>query len=196
MGKPKSDTLRIGYIGQIISIKGVHILIEAYRKMCQGRNVRLEIWGGLEKDPEYTGRLKAMISGEPSITLQGRFAHDDLAEVFSKIDVLVVPSLWYENAPLVIQEAFATRTPVIATNVGGMAEMVSAESNGLLFERGNPDDLARQLQRLVDDSSLLDRLMAGIPRVKTVQEEVTELEQIYLELVRLKNNTQGDGSIL
>jgi glycosyltransferase involved in cell wall biosynthesis len=103
--------------------------------------------------------------------------------VLSEIDVIVVPSLWYENAPLVIQEAFATKTPVITTNLGGMAEAVDHGINGLLFERGDVADLARQLRRIVNEPELLDGLRAHIPTVKTIDEEVTELEANYRDLI-------------
>lgn len=182
-GKTPCEKLRVGYVGQIIPIKGVHILIEAFKKANLKGRAKLEIWGGFEKDPAYVNQLEELVDGNASISFNGRFAHDDIANVFSNIDVLVVPSLWYENAPLVIQEAFTAETPVIATNLGGMAEMVSNEMNGLLFERGNTDDLARQLQRLINEPGLLERIKAGIPVVKTIEEEVDELERMYLELV-------------
>jgi glycosyltransferase involved in cell wall biosynthesis len=184
--KKPGDRLRIGYVGQIIPIKGVHVLIEAYKKADLGDKAKLDIWGGLGKDVGYVDRLKALIDSGPSILLRGRFEHDDLANVFADMDVLVVPSIWYENAPLVIQEAFAARVPVIATNLGGMAEMISNEVNGLLFEWGSVNDLARQFQRLIDEPGLLGRLNAGIPKVKTIAEEVAELEKIYFELVHDK----------
>jgi glycosyltransferase involved in cell wall biosynthesis len=185
-GKTPRDKLSVGYVGQIISIKGVHVLVEAFKKANLGKKATLEIWGGLEKDPSYVADLKALMEGEPSISLNGRFLHDDLAEVFSNIDILVIPSTWYENAPLVIQEAFATRTPVVATNLGGMAEMVSNEVSGLLFERGNVVDLAKQFQRLFTEPGLLERLKAGAPKVKTIEEEVDELEKIYFDLTHGK----------
>jgi glycosyltransferase involved in cell wall biosynthesis len=196
VGKTATDKLRVGYVGQIIPIKGVHVLIQAFRKANSDGRAKLEIWGGLGKDLDYSGRLGAFIEEDPSISLHGHFAHDDLAEVFSSIDVLVVPSIWYENAPLVIQEAFAAGTPVIATNLGGMAEMISNEVNGLLFERGDSDDLARQLQRLIDEPDLIEKLKAGIPRVKTIEEEVNQLERMYFELVQDgKNGQQPDPKI-
>lgn len=185
-GKKPGDRLRIGYVGQIIPIKGVHVLIEAYKKADLGDKTKLNIWGGLGKDVGYVDRLNALIDSGPSILLRGRFEHDDLANVFADMDVLVVPSIWYENAPLVIQEAFAAGVPVIATKLGGMAEMISNEVNGLLFERGSVDDLARQFQRLIDEPGLLGRLNAGIQKVKTIAEEVAELEKIYFELVHDK----------
>ena len=95
---------------------------------------------------------------------------------------MVVPSLWYDF-PLVIREAFASDTPVIATDLGGMAEAVEQEVNGLLFERDNVEDLARQLQRIIDEPKLLEHLRVGLPPVKSIAEEVGELQTIYDSLM-------------
>ena len=69
--------------------------------------------------------------------------------MLSQIDILVVPSRWHENNPRVIQEAFASKTPVIAANVGGIVEFMQHEFNGLLFERNDVADLARQLRLVI-----------------------------------------------
>jgi glycosyltransferase involved in cell wall biosynthesis len=124
------------------------------------------------------------VDGIDSISFCGRFDHDQLAQVLSGIDVLIVPSIWYENAPLVIQEAFAVKTPVIATNLGGMAEAVTHEVNGLLFEPGSVEDLSKQLRRVVEEKGLIEKLISGIPEVKPIDQEVLELEQIYTNLVQ------------
>lgn len=193
-GKHQSSLLRIGYMGQIIFIKGVHILIEAFQNTDLAGHAQLEIWGDLTGDPAYVQTLQQMIKDPDSIMLRGRFQREKLAEVLAYIDVLVVPSLWYENAPLVIQEAFAAKTPIVATNLGGMAELVKHEVNGLLFERGNVEDLARQLQRLLDEPGLLEKLKEGIPAVKTLAEEVAELEALYERLV-VTESTVPDRNI-
>jgi glycosyltransferase involved in cell wall biosynthesis len=75
------------------------------------------------------------------------------------LDVLVVPSRWYENSPNVILEAQAFNVPIVATGLGGMAELVRDEIDGLLFELNNAQDLARQLQRTFEDRELLSRLL-------------------------------------
>jgi glycosyltransferase involved in cell wall biosynthesis len=192
-GKSVGDRLRIGYVGQVISIKGVHVLVEAFQEGNFGDKATLDIWGGHEEGSAYINQLKTLIGDDPRISLRGRFAHEKLAEVFSTIDVLVVPSLWYENAPLVIQEAFAAKIPVLTTNLGGMREAVLDEVNGLLFERDSAGDLARQLRRLITEPALLERLAAGIPEVKTIEEESGELEGIYSDLVqKRKNHIHGD----
>ncbi len=182
-GKTASEKVRIGYIGQIQHIKGVHVLIKAFRRANLSSRARLDIWGDTGKDRTYYHRLKSLMAGSHAIKLHGRFDRSYLGRVLAEIDVLVVPSLWYENAPLVIQEAFATQTPVIATDLGGMAEAVTHEVNGLLFRRGDADDLAVQLRRFIEEPGLKERLQKGIPEVKTIAEEVTELESVYLDLI-------------
>ncbi len=107
----------------------------------------------------------------------------------AEIDILVVPSLWYENAPLVIYEAFASNTPVIATALGGMAEAVTHEVNGLLFDRGNVPELANMLQRVVAEPGLVERLRSGIRPVRTIGDEVCDLEALYLSLIPPERET-------
>lgn len=178
-----SDQFRIGYLGQITAIKGVHILVSAVKELESRGNIRLDIWGDETKDRSYVEKLIDLIGGSDKIRLRGRFGRDELAKVLAEIDVLVVPSLWYENAPLVIAEAYAAKIPVIASNIGGMAEAVTHEKNGLLFEVGSAADLAAQLRRVIDEPDLLEKLRKGIEPVKTFTQEVDELEQIYQRLV-------------
>jgi glycosyltransferase involved in cell wall biosynthesis len=182
-GKSPSNVIRFGYLGQIKAMKGVHYLVEAFQHPSLQQRARLDIWGNLAQDPLFVEGLRSLIGESQAIALRGHFQRHRLAEILAEIDVLVVPSVWYENAPLVIQEAFATNTPVIATNLGGMAEAVRNDINGLLFERGNVTDLRSQLYRIVDEPGLLERLRSGIMAVKKVDEEVTELEAIYNSLV-------------
>jgi glycosyltransferase involved in cell wall biosynthesis len=185
-GKRNSSLIRFGYMGQISMIKGVHILVDAFKRAKLNGQACLGIWGDLNKDPAYAQSLREIIGDVKSISLRGLFQRDQLANVLAEIDVLVVPSLWFENAPLVIQEAFIIKTPVIATNLGGMAEAVTHGVNGLLFERGDVDDLARQMRRIVEEPNFLEQLRGGIPPVKTIAEEVNQLESIYRELTNPK----------
>ena len=69
-----------------------------------------------------------------------------MADELSRIDVLVVPSIWYENAPLVVYSALAAGVPVVATDLGGLSETIVHGRNGLLFEPGNPAALAAELE--------------------------------------------------
>lgn len=178
-----SDSINVGFIGQIVHKKGVHLLLEAALQLARSYNNKINflIYGSLQKDPEYTQYLQKLAANMENVQFCGTYPHEESAEVFSKFDVLAVPSLWYDF-PLIMHEAFAAGKPVIATSLGGMAETVSHEINGLLFERGNVAELAFQLKRLVDEPELLQKLRANVPIVNTVKEEVNKLENIYLKL--------------
>jgi glycosyltransferase involved in cell wall biosynthesis len=178
-------TINFGFIGQITPIKGLHVLIDAFNTNNFIVKAKLIIYGSYDHDPIYRERIEQSINGHTeSISLRGSFSHEQLDEVLSEIDVLIVPSLWHENNPRVIQEAFAAQTPVVASNVGGMSEFVEHEVNGLLFERNNEIDLAKQLSRIINEPDLLPRLQEGIKPVKTIETEVEELILFYKELIR------------
>jgi glycosyltransferase involved in cell wall biosynthesis len=176
--------LRVGYIGQIVDIKGVHILIEAINKL-KAFPIQLSIYGDLTKYPNYVKGLRNMAGNNPNIQLKGEFDRKDLLQVMDGIDVLVVPSLWYENSPNIILEAFATCTPVIASDLGGMAELVRHQENGLLFEPGDSTKLAEQIQLLLESPALREKFSKPIESVKNLQIEMDELEKIYKQVVGL-----------
>lgn len=176
--------INFGFIGQITPVKGLHLLIHAFNHEFLKGKSNLLIFGPVESVSNYQDSIQQSInSHDGSAFLRGSFPHEQLGKVLSEIDVLVVPSLWHENNPRVIQEAFAASTPVIASDVGGVSEFVFHGSNGLLFERNNEVDLARQLARIVDDPDLLEKLKKGIKPVKTIEKEVEELLEIYQELI-------------
>jgi glycosyltransferase involved in cell wall biosynthesis len=165
----------------MLPLKGAHLLIEAYLKACRGGEARLLVYGRLDNDPAFGRRLRSMAAGRPDIEFRGTYAHVESARVFSEIDVLVVPSLW-PDYPLIINEAFAAQTPVIATDIGGMSESVQDGISGLLFDRGSVEGLVRQIRRILCEPGLLARLRAGLPRVKNMEDAVVEMEQIYQTL--------------
>jgi len=185
-GQNDSPTLRIGYLGQIAWHKGIHVLIEAVRRL-EGSPLSLRIYGDAGHFPEYARDLERLSGTDPRISMAGTYrGQAELPSVLRDLDVVVVPSVWYENCPNVILEAFAHRTPVIATDLGGMAEMVSHGRSGLLFRVGDAADLAAQLRRLLSEPGLLPALRAGVPEVKTFADEVTEIEAVYRRVVEAR----------
>jgi len=90
-----------------------------------------------------------------------------------------VPSLWPENSPLVIHEAFMHGAAVVASRMGGIPELVTHGVNGFLFDPMNVGELAESLQRFVDDPSLAGRLAGQAPRVKSIEEDAHEWEERY-----------------
>jgi glycosyltransferase involved in cell wall biosynthesis len=186
--KTPSKSLRIGYIGQIIPIKGLHLLIQAFQAAYRaaavlGNQADLQIYGAQDKLLDYTESLKAMIDDDDPIRFMGSYQHDQIGDVFSGLDVIVVPSQWHENNPLVVHEAFASKTPVIASNVGGIAEFIEHDVNGLLFQYNRVEDLCTQLKRVISEPDLVRRLQNGIKPVKTISEEMQEYLAIYQNLI-------------
>jgi glycosyltransferase involved in cell wall biosynthesis len=176
-----ASVLRLGYVGTFRHSKGLHILLDAMRLLPVDQ-VHLDIYGKSGHFPEYDRSLGLLAKGLDHIAFRGTFPNDKLPEVFNGFDILVIPSLWYENSPLVLLSAFAQRIPVIASNIGSLADLVDHGQSGLLFETGDPNDLAKQIEKLLKDPQLLGRLRAGIPPVKTVEDNVDELLEIYAKL--------------
>ena len=180
-GKSSSDELRMGFIATLCEAKGPHLLLEAFHRMPAHSAVRLFIYGDLPGNA-FGQRLRNLAANDPRVRFCGRYAHERSAEVYSNLDVLVVPSLWYDF-PLVAHEALATQTVVVATDLPGMNEIVEHEVTGLLFERGNVDALAGQLSRLAESPSLVARLSGARRQVRDIHDAVGELEGVYSQLV-------------
>lgn len=180
--KTSSDRLRIGYMGQIAPHKGIHVLFEAVKRL-NGVPMVVSVYGDKTRFSGYTRRLEGMAQDDSRLELSGEFVPAELSRVLQEVDVIVVPSIWYENSPNVILEAFAHRTPVVASDLGGMAELVRDGEDGLLFQAGDASSLADRLRRLVEEPDLTEALRTGIEPVRAVEQEMTELQTIYDRLL-------------
>jgi glycosyltransferase involved in cell wall biosynthesis/ubiquinone/menaquinone biosynthesis C-methylase UbiE len=189
-----AEGLRLGYIGTIHPQKGLRVLIEAFEKLPRDADVTLRVCGDLTHFPEYARETYEMAHRDPRINFAGTFPNEKMVEELKKIDVLVVPSIWYENTPLVIYSALAARIPVVATNLGGMAEVVHHGENGLLFETGNPEDLARQLNRLLAEPDTLSSYSANAGDVRSVEDSVDEMLELY-ERLREKKAREREQTV-
>lgn len=168
----------IGFIGTLYPHKGCHILIQAFKRL-NIPNVRLKIYGNTSEFPEVFAKLKALAGGVDAIEFCGTFPNMQIAAVLSELDVLVVPSLWYENTPLVVYSAFAAKCPVVASDFPGMSEVVRNQENGLVFPPGDINALYDRLRLLACTPGLLTQLSAGCKPPKTTPEYVDELETAY-----------------
>jgi glycosyltransferase involved in cell wall biosynthesis len=173
----------VGFIGTLAPHKGCDILIQAFKILPPKLDPTLTIYGNLERFESFVKRLRGLAGEDERITFAGTFPPERIGQVLAEMDVLVVPSRWYENTPLVVYSAFAAKTPVVATDLGGLSEVVEHEENGLLFELEDVEALARQLRRLGEEQGLLKKLRAGIGPVKSIGENVDELERLYGALV-------------
>lgn len=193
--RSESGGLRLGFIGAISQPKGLGILLEAFKRLPEDGGITLRVCGNLRGHPAYGREVYELAGGDPRINFAGTFPNEKMAAELGKIDVLVVPSVWYENAPLVIYSALAAGIPVVATNLGGMAEIVRHEENGMLFEPGDPEDLARQLERLIEEPGLLAKLEENAEEPRSIEDSVDEMLELYgrLREEKSKDNPNGAG---
>jgi GT2 family glycosyltransferase len=133
-------------------------------------------------DDRYS-KLLGPLLGQPFVRKLGPVPHERMAGALSEVDALVVPSVWIENAPFVIREAFAAGLPVIASDLGGMAEMVRHEQDGLLFTPGSPPALAAQIRRLIEEPELMSRLREQVRPPMSIQEDALRMRKRYEQLL-------------
>lgn len=178
------EPVRFAYVGSLAPHKGVHILIEAFNGV-QGA-ARLDIYGSLEANPEYAARLQSAIS-HPQAKLRGALERQQLWPVLSQTDALIVPSIWYENSPVIIQEARAARVPVIGSALGGIAEKVQDGVNGRLFAAGDSQALRSVLQAVVDAPEQLEHWRAHLPPASDIADHARRLEEVYREVLEKRS---------
>jgi glycosyltransferase involved in cell wall biosynthesis len=178
---------RLGFFGQISPAKGVDTLLEAMRFLVdRAPDVHLFLHGANIDilKPEDRVLIDAALEAiGHNVTFTGPYGPKDVPRLMSEIDWVVVPSRWWENSPLVIQEAFMHGRPVICSGVGGMAEKVAHGVNGLHFVVSDPRSLAETVRIAATTPGLWDQLRDGIPPVFSMAEHTANLTHVYDELI-------------
>jgi glycosyltransferase involved in cell wall biosynthesis len=186
--KGTSQNLRVAFVGTLVEHKGAHVLIDAFKQLPPDLPITLTLHGKLDEFPPYVAKLRELIAQHPNpsrITLAGPFAQPQISDILANTDLLVCPSLWYENTPLVISEAQAAGVPVIASNLGGMAEAIKENTDGLLFPPGDAAALAAHLQHLATHRDLVQKFSTNTKPPMSVPTHVTHLESLYTSLLPL-----------
>lgn len=185
---PDGSRWRFGFFGQMSLFKGVHVLLEAMQILEHRQPGAAHLWlhgNNLDlQPPEFQATLGTLLAGTaPCVTNAGPFQREELPRLMENIDWVVVPSLWWENAPLVIQEAFMCGRPVICSDVGGMAEAVAPERSGLHFRVGDAMSLAETMRRAATTPDLWDRLRQQLPPPYPVDLHADKLAGLYQQLI-------------
>jgi glycosyltransferase involved in cell wall biosynthesis len=182
---------RFAFVGGLAKHKGVHVLLDAFALIKGG--AELSVWGG-SSDRAYVELVRRRC-GEVGAQWRGPFERADLPAILAEVDALVVPSIWLENYPLVIHEAFSAGRPVLASRLGAIPESVLDGVNGLLFAPGDAEDLARVLARCAEEPGLLARLARGIGPVKSMEQEARELAGRYEGLCAEQRAARAAGEM-
>lgn len=174
------DRLRVVFAGGIAPHKGVHVLIEAVNELPD-EAIQLSIYGDVKAYPDYAADLQQRVR-HSRITFYGAVPHARIWEVLRNSDLLVVPSLAYESSSLIIQEAFAMQTFVLASDLGALRE-TTLKGGGQLFAPGAVLELRDLLRRFCEHPDELNSLRARIKPTRTMAQHVAELEATYSALV-------------
>jgi glycosyltransferase involved in cell wall biosynthesis len=162
--------------------KGVHILLEAIQGLAPDQ-IRLRVYGNPALFPAYVARLRTLIDAR-NTSMEGVIPNERVGRVFAETDLLVVPSLWYENSPVVIQESYAAGVPVLASRLGALTEKVCDGVDGKLVAPGDVPAWRAVLQQLAADPALVHTWHSNIREPLNIDQHVEQLEQHYLTLRR------------
>lgn len=179
-------TVRFGFIGSLVWYKGPLVLARAFQRLAK-EGVELHVHGDDRGRPEFEatrGEMERLVRRD-GLFFHGAFDPARLLEVFDSIDVLVVPSIWYENSPLVIHEAFQAGVPVLVSDRGGMRDLVVDGHGGLRFRAEEDADLARVMARFLVEPELALQLVRQAPGVKSVADNAAEMEMRYRQVIGL-----------
>lgn len=184
--KKKKDTDKIvfGFVGGISIHKGVHVVVDAFMNIPEDK-AELRIYGNYSPNSEYVKRIFEKVEKKRNIKFVGRF--ENIKDPYSQIDILAFPSIWYENCPLVLMEAQATKTPVLASNLGAIPEFVEEGKTGLLFQPNNSSDLYEKIRFIVEHPELIEKFKANIKPPKSIKEQAKEIESVYKTLLEVDN---------
>ena len=179
------ESVTFGYIGTVQYHKGIHIMIEGFKK-ARNQNIRLQVWGGCFHEIEFQKSVFKMAEGDSRIECKGPYNFNDIEKILETIDVVVVPSIWYENAPLTITTSLAYGIPVITSDIGGMSEAIKDGWNGLTFRVGDSADLAEKIASVGGNPGLISTFKRNIQYPIRVEEETFNTELIYKQLLSEK----------
>jgi glycogen(starch) synthase len=184
-------SLRLLYFGGLLEHKGVHTAIEALgilQQQAQVDGMRLTIVGG--GPPDYEARLCSLTRSldlEDKVHFVGQIPRTEIPHILANHDVFLFTSIWAEPFGRTIIEAMAAGLAVIGADVGGSKEIFRFYPENMLFEPGNAESLAAQIQRLIDAPDLVDRLGEAGQRLVlehfTLGRMVDEIEHWLEEIV-------------
>lgn len=175
--------IRFGFIGSMTEHKGARLLVNSFRQIPPDVRATLTVFG-FNEATQYGASLRTAAGSDDRILFRPPFNPDEIAAVLSEVDVLVVPSLWPENAPLVVLSAQAAGRPVIASDVPGLSDLITSDRNGLLFTANDEAQLARVLIHCATRPEEIKRLAEQSVPLKNVEQMARELMEHYDSAIR------------
>ena len=183
--------LRVAFLGRAHKVKGADTLIKAIRS-SPGLDIELDLYGVMQSatDGAFWKEIQRLAGQDKQIKFLAAIPHDQVISLLREYHILAVPSRWLETGPLVILEAFAAGTPVIGSALGGIADLVRHESNGLLVDAENIPTWVEALRRCAEDRGLLARLKKGVRLPRSMMDVAQEMAQLYREQLDTTHSRQ------
>ena len=185
--RQKHDPLRVGFFGQLSRLKGINVLFDAAKMLEDDgvNDITFDIHGHYRGQPlefqvEMQERMKDL---GRNVRWHGAYESTQTDMLMRGVDVTIVPSIWWENSPVVIQEAFRNRRPVICSDIGGMSEKVRDGVDGWHFPVGNAAALAALLKRLADEPGTIQAISENMQYPPSIQEVLDAHIEIYTKRV-------------
>jgi len=182
-GMAATGHLRVGFFGQLSFLKGANVLFEAARLLDkQDRtDISFDIFGDYRSQPpEFQKELQERMETVGSnVRLHGPYDEFRVDMLMRSVDVIIIPSIWWENSPVVIQEAFRNGRPVICSDIGGMAEKVRNGVDGFHFHAGSALDIVTLLTRIADDRQILRDVMKTVRQPPAADEIIDGHLNLY-----------------
>ncbi|MGQ4275123.1 glycosyltransferase [Terrihabitans sp. B22-R8] len=188
--------LTVGFFGQISKLKGINVVLEAAEILHESEvPVRIEVFGDYSSQPEdfqkdFRERLE---KAPPNFLFRGPYDNSRVNSLMQSVHAVLVPSIWWENSPLVIQESLANRRAVICSDIGGMAEKVRDGLDGFHFQVGSGWSLANLLKDLAEHPERLANVQQTIAMPPSIAETTGEVYALYRDVMTRTKPFTGGG---
>lgn len=179
----KNNITTFAFMGTFDWHKGLQVLIDGFKKNLIN-NIRLKIYGSGDENSQYVKSLYKSAKKDKRIEFCGVYKYEDLPKIMKEISVMVIPSVYKEIYPLVIQLGFAYKKPIIASNIGGIPESIKDGINGYLFDAGNANQLNSIISKISNDPSTLEKLKKNIVSPPYIEEEAFVYSRVYERLTK------------
>jgi glycosyltransferase involved in cell wall biosynthesis len=182
--RPTGSCVRFGYIGRLHATKGLMELARAVAAIPRDVEFRLDIRGPMIDEParRFAAELQAMLAGDTRVTFGAGVPGADVPALLAGYDVLLCPSMWFENGPTIALEAMAAGTPVIASRVGNLAELIVDDVNGQLVAPGDVQAWARAVTKAATSpAETIDRWRRALQQPRTMDEVASDYRALYAE---------------
>lgn len=174
----ENNALKLIFLGRIHPTKGLHTLLRALA-LRPALAVSLSIYSAKNTGDAYFDEISALVARDARVSLKAALSNANVVATMRDYDLVVVPSEWLETGPLVIYEAFAAGRPVLGSDLGGIAELVSDGQNGRLLPCGDASAWANAIGEIADNSRLIKNWQQNLPPLRTMREVAQDMLTVY-----------------